>query len=184
MGEGKAMRESSKAALGGIIAALSVCIMLLTYISPILVYTAPVFAGLLLLVIVAEMGYYWGVGTYAAVSILSVFIIADKEAAVFYTVLFGYYPILREYINGKIKNRILLFVIKLFVFNLALVSSVAVCNYVFHIDYSEFSGGGKILIAVFLVLMNVVLFLYDLLIAKFTVLYRTKLHKKIIKMFK
>ena len=51
------MRESSKAALGGIIAALSVSIMLLTYISPLLVYTVPVISGLLLLIIVTEIGY-------------------------------------------------------------------------------------------------------------------------------
>ena len=33
------MRESAKAALGGMIAALSVSIMLLTYLSPFLVYS-------------------------------------------------------------------------------------------------------------------------------------------------
>ena len=178
------MRESSKAALGGMIAALSVSIMLLTYISPVLVYTAPVFAGMLLLIIVTEIGYYWGVGTFAAVSLLSVFMIADKEAAVFYTILFGYYPILREFIYGKIKNKFILFIIKLFIFNAALFAAIAICNYVFHIDYSEFSEGGKILVAVYIVLMNAVLFLYDLLIAKFTLLYKKRLQKKIRKMFK
>ena len=178
------MRESSKAALGGIIAALSVSIMLLTYISPILVYTAPVFAGMFLLIVVEEIGYYWGVGTYAAVSLLSVFMIADKEAAVFYTVLFGYYPILREFICGRIKNRLLLFLIKLWVFNAALFAAISVCNYVFHIDYSEFSQGGKIMVAVYIAMMNAVLFLYDLLIAKFTLLYKNRLQKKIRKMFK
>ena len=178
------MRESSKAALGGIIAALSVSIMLLTYLSPILVYTAPVFAGMRLRSVVAEIGYHWGIGTFAAVSLLSVFMIADKEAAVFYTMLLGYYPILREFICGKIKNRIILFLIKLFVFNSALFAAIAICNYVFHIDYSEFSAGGKIVAAVYVVLMNAVLFLYDLLIGKFTLLYKKRLQKKIRKMFK
>ncbi len=64
------MRESSKAALGGIIAALSVSMMLLTYLSPLLVYTAPVLAGLLLLIIVNEIGYRWAIGTYAAIGML------------------------------------------------------------------------------------------------------------------
>ena len=178
------MRESSKAALGGIIAALSVSVMLLTYISPVLVYTVPVFAGMFLLVIVEEIGYQWGIGTFAAVSLLSVFMIADKEAAVFYTMLFGYYPILREFISGKIKNRLILFLIKLFVFNVSLFVAIAVCSYVFHIDYSEFSEGGKIMMAVYIIMMNAVLFLYDLLIAKFTLLYKNKLQKRIRKMFK
>lgn len=178
------MRESSKAALGGIIAALSVSVMLLTYISPVLVYTVPVFAGMFLLVIVEEIGYKWGIGTFAAVSLLSVFMIADKEAAVFYTMLFGYYPILREFICGKIKNRLVLFLIKLFVFNASLFIAIAVCSYVFLIDYSEFSDGGKIMMIVYIVMMNAVLFLYDLLIAKFTLLYKHKLQKRIRKMFK
>ena len=170
--------------MGGIIAALSVSIMLLTYFSPILVYTVPVFAGAILLIVVTEVGYKWALGTYVAVSLLSIFLIADKEAAVFYIMLFGYYPVLREFISGKIKNRFLLFILKLIIFNASLAASIAVCNYVFHIDYSEFSGGGKIIVAVYIVMMNAVLFLYDFLIAKFTVLYKTRLHKKIRKLFK
>ncbi len=178
------MRESSKAALGGIIAALSVSMMLITYISPVLVYTAPVFAGMFLLIIVEEIGYHWAFGTFTAVSLLSVFMIADKEAAVFYTMLFGYYPILREFICSKLRNRLLLFLIKLLIFNTALFGAIAICNYVFHIDYSEFSEGGKIMAALYIVMMNAVLFLYDMLIAKFTLLYKKRLQKKIRKMFK
>ncbi len=178
------MRESSKAALGGIIAALSVSIMLLTYLSPVLVYTVPVIAGLLLLVIVNEIGYHWAIGTYTAISLLSLFMIADKEAAVFYVMLFGYYPILKFFITAKIRNRFLLFFIKLLVFNAALFLSLAVCSFVFHIDYSELTSGGKIFSAVFVVLMNLVLFIYDFLIGSLTVLYRVKIQKRIRKLFR
>ena len=65
------MRESSKAALCGIVAALAVVIMMITYISPVLVYTAPPFAGLILLLIVNEVSFSRAVGTYFAVSLLS-----------------------------------------------------------------------------------------------------------------
>ena len=109
------MRESTKASLGGIIAALSIVIMLLTYVSPLLVYTAPPFAGILLLIIINELGFRWSAATFAAVSLLSVFIIADKEAAVFYTMFFGYYPILVTVINKAVKNKLVNFVIKFFV---------------------------------------------------------------------
>ena len=60
------MRESSKAALCGMVAALAVVIMMITYISPVLVYTAPPFAGLILLLIVNEVGFSRAVGTYFA----------------------------------------------------------------------------------------------------------------------
>ncbi len=178
------MRESAKSALGGIIAALSVSFMLMTYLSPFLVYTVPVIAGILLLVIVTEIGYRWAFGTYVAISLLSLFLIADKEAAVFFVMLFGYYPILRDFITGKIRFKIIIALIKLFVFNAALFLSIAVCNYVFHIDYSELTAGGKYFFVIFVLLMNAVLWLYDYLIKVLTELYKKKLQKKLRALFK
>jgi len=178
------MRESSKSALGGIIAALAVSIMLITYISPFLVYTAPPFAGILLIVIVSELNYKWAVGTYTAISLLSLFLLADKEAAVFFVMLFGYYPILRGFIYSKLNNKILLCGIKLFVFNLALFLSVSICNFVFGIDYAEITDGGIWFIILFIAAMNVILFLYDFLIAKVTLLYKTRIQKRIRALFK
>lgn len=178
------MRESAKAALGGIIAALSISIMLLTYISPFLVYTAPVFAGILLIVIVTEIGYKWAFGTYTAISLLAIFLIADKEAAVFFIMLFGYYPILRTFILQRLKNRAVFFILKLLIFNFALAASISLCNFVFHIDYSEFTEKGRVYVAVFWVLMNIVLFLYDYLIGKSMTLYRKKIQKRIRQLFK
>ena len=178
------MRDSAKSALGGIIAALSVSFMLMTYLSPFLVYTVPVIAGILLLVIVTEIGYRWAFGTYVAISLLSLFLIADKEAAVFFVMLFGYYPILRDFISGKIKYKIVVLLIKLLVFNSALFLSIAACNYVFHIDYGELTNGGKTFFVVFVLLMNIILWLYDYLIKVLTVLYKTKLQKKLRSLFK
>lgn len=178
------MRESSKSALGGIIAALAVSVMLITYISPFLVYTAPAFAGVMLIVIVAEIGNKWAVGTYAAISLLSLFLLADKEAAVFFIALFGYYPILRGFINAKLRNKYLIWFLKLFIFNCALFVSITVCNYVFGIDYSEITDGGVWFIVLFTLAMNAILFLYDFLTAKLTVLYVSRIQKKIRRLFK
>ena len=44
--------------------------------------------------------------------------------------------------------------------------------------------GGKLFIIFFAVLMNLVLFLYDFLIGKLTVLYKYKIHKKVRQLFK
>ena len=173
------MRESSKAALGGIVAALAVVIMLSTYISPLLVYTAPPFAGLLLIFIIKEIGYSWAFGTYAAVSLLSVFIIADKESAVFYTFFFGYYPIVRAFLCSKIKINPLSFLLGLLIFNASLFVSVWFCSTIFGIDYSEFTTGGKYMILMFFALMNVVFVAYDLLFIKLNFLYDKLLSKKV-----
>ena len=178
------MRESSKSALCGIIAALSVSIMLLTYISPFLVYAMPIFAGMFLIVILDELGGKWAFGTYTAVSLLSFFLIADKEAAVFYVLLFGYYPILRTWLNHKIRNRFLIILIKFIVFNFSLFASVAICSFVFNIDYSEFSEKGMIYLISVIILMYVLFFLYDFLLAVITKIYVLKAKDRIRKLFK
>ena len=178
------MRDSSKSALCGIIAALSVSIMLLTYISPFLVYAMPVFAGMFLIVILDEISGKWAFGTYTAVSLLSFFLIADKEAAVFYVLLFGYYPILRTWLIHKIRNGILRIMIKFIVFNLSLFASIGVCSFVFNIDYSEFSEKGMIYLIFVILLMYVLFFIYDFLLAVMTKLYILKVKDRIEKLFK
>lgn len=178
------MRESSKAALCGIVAALAVVIMMITYVSPVLVYTAPPFAGLILLLIVNEVGFSRAVGTYFAVSLLSLFLIADKEAATFFTCFFGFYPILRIFLDKKIKFKSVKWIIKVLVFNLSLLSSVCVSMYIFNIDYSDFTDGGKYMTYLFFIMMNIVFVLFDFLIAKLQILYFLRLQKRFRKLFK
>ncbi len=177
------MRESSKAALCGIISSLAVVIMLSTYLSPFLVYTAPAFSGLLLLLILNELGWKWAAGTYACVSLISAFIIADKEAAVFYTMFFGFYPILCFILERKIRNRIFRTAIKFACFNLSCLISFAICMFVLSLDMSDITEGSMIFTAVFIILMNVLFFVYDLLIIRLQLLYIKKLQKKFRKLF-
>lgn len=178
------MRESSKAALGGIIAALSVVIMLATYLSPLLVYTAPPFAGILLIVIMEELDLKWAAGTFTAIGLLSLFMIADKEAAVFFVFFFGYYPIVREFLRTKIKQKFLLFFIGLLLFNVSCAAAISVCAFVLHIDYSDFYADGKFVIVISAVLMNAVFVVYDFLILRVHDYYQTKLKHRIKNIFK
>lgn len=178
------MRESSKAALCGIVCALAVVVMMFTYLSPFLVYTAPPFAGLLLLLIVNEVSTPRALGAYFAVSLLSIFLIADKEAAVFFSLFFGYFPILRVFLDRKIKNRVIKNIIKVFVFNVSLFLSVTISMYVFNIDYSDFAEGGKFAIISFWFLMNIVLVVFDVLIGRLQVLYFLKIQKRFRRLFK
>lgn len=178
------MRESSKAALGGIVSALAVVIMLITYLSPLLVYTAPPFAGILLIIIVNELGYRWAIGTYAAISLLSVFLIADKESAVMFTLFFGYYPILKTVLDRKVKFRIPRIVIKAAVFNLSMIGAVCICKFLFNIDYDDFGELGKYSLLIFALMFNVLLFFYDNLIAKLQLVYKYKLQSRFRKFFR
>ncbi len=177
------MRESTKASLGGIISALAIVIMLTTYISPLLVYTAPPFAGLLLLIIVNELGYKWSIGTFLSISILSVFIIADKESAVFFAMFFGYYPILATFFNKRVSNRFLNYIIKFFVFNISCLAAVFCCSFFFGISYSDVLNEGLVYIIAFILLLNIFFIIYDMLIIRLQLLYVLKLKKTIKKLF-
>ena len=178
------MRESAKAALGGIVSALAVVVMLVTYLSPLLVYTAPPFAGILLILIVNELGYQWAVGTYVSISLLSVFFIADKEAAVFFTMFFGYYPILKLWMDRRFGSKALRAVCKLLLFNLSVAASVAVCVFVFHIPYDDFSESGYLMLGVFWAMLNCLLAVYDFLIGALQNLYLRRFRKRIHKIFR
>lgn len=177
------MRESSKAALCGIISSLAVVIMLSTYLSPFLVYTAPAFSGLLLILILNEIGYKWATGTYISVSLISAFVVADKEAAVFYTMFFGFYPTLGFVLNNKINNKIIRLLLKFLSFNVSCIISFLICMYVLALDMSDITGDGIFFTVVFAFLMNVLFYVYDMLIIRLQELYVKKLQKKFRKLF-
>lgn len=166
------------------IAALSVVIMLITYFSNIFVYLAPELAGILLVVILEEMGMKWAFGTFTAISLLALFIIADKEAAVYYTMFFGYYPIVRIFLSQRIKNKAVLLLLGCTVFNISIAAAILLCAYVFHIDYSELYEKSKIFLIVFIAALNVIFFGYDHLLVNMHLLYREKIKKRVHKMFK
>ncbi|MBR5409630.1 MAG: hypothetical protein IK104_03090 [Clostridia bacterium] len=178
------MRESSASALGGVLAALSVSIMLLTYISPLMVYAAPAFAGLFILVIQVEAGRGWALGEYAAVGLLSLFLIADKEAAVFYLTLFGLYPIVRDVIETHVKPFVLRLLLKLLVVNCSMVLAFLLCLYVLGVSYEDLLEHGWVYVVVFILMMDVMMLVYDFLLGKLQALYVNRLRKKVRRLFK
>lgn len=113
-------KVSYKVSLGGIVSALCLVLMFLTAVFPPLNITLPLFAGMLMTVVAIEISPSWAWVTYATVAILSFFITPDKEAAIFFTVFFGFYPILKDTIE-KIKSKILKWLLKFVVFNIAIV---------------------------------------------------------------
>ncbi len=59
-----------------------------------------------------------------------------------------------------------------------------VCSFVFNIDYSEFSEKGMIYLIFVILLMYVLFFIYDFLLAVMTKLYILKVKDRIRKLFK
>ena len=166
--------NSSRTALGGIIAALSVTMMLLTTVIPVLSYALPAIAGVLLILIVIEVDKTWAFGVYAAVSLLSLLILPDKEAAMMYVFFFGHYPIMKAILEGKCKGFVL-WLFKFLLFNVSVVAAYLIIIYVFQLPFEEMEEYGKWAVYGLLGLGNIVFVVYDIALSRLVMLYELKL---------
>ena len=116
------MRDISyKVALGGIVSALCLVTMFLAGILPALYLLLPMIAGVLLMIIAAEVSTGWALLTYVSVSLLSLFVTFDKEAALVFIMVFGHYPIIRPYLQN-LRFRPMILAAKLVIFNVCAIA--------------------------------------------------------------
>jgi len=179
----KNLNKSSKTALGGIIAAVSVVLMFLTGIVPTLTYAVPAAAGLLLLIMVIEIDKKWAFVVYISVSILSVLLIADKEAAVMYVAFFGYYPIIKQPVEKHL-NKYLCWICKMLIFNASIIVSYLMLIYVFNFNTDEFGDFTKITLALTYIAFNVVFVIYDVALTRLITAYVFRWQRHFRKIFK
>ena len=117
-------------ALGGICSAVCLLLMFSSSFLPMLDYTIPTFAGFMMVVMIVEVDKNWAIATYCAVSLLSIFVTPNYEATLLFILFMGYYPILKYYLDQK-KNSLLVWAIKLAVFNVAIVIFFLAFQYMF-----------------------------------------------------
>ena len=180
--EAVVLKQSGKVALGGIMGALSLMIMFLTAF-PYMTYALPAIAGAVLIPVVIELGSKWAWMVYACVSFLSLLIAPSLEAKVMFIAFFGYYPIVKALLERQ-KNRVLEWVLKYLVFNVAVVSAYLLSLRFFGLDADSFVIFGVNVPLVFLLLGNVVFLLYDLALRNVAEAYIRVLRPKLNRMFK
>ncbi|MBQ8618637.1 MAG: hypothetical protein IJ418_14160 [Clostridia bacterium] len=175
----RSRKESSKIAFCGLMVALSVVLMLTGGLIPVATYCAPMAGGLLLLPILLEYGKKAAWTAYAAVSLITLLLGVDKEAAFFYLFL-GYYPLLKWEIE-RIKNRRLHLPCKLLVFNVAVIAMYLVLGFLLNMQalVQEFTQMGAVLLIVFLIMLNFCLLLYDRLLFPMIYLYANKIKPRL-----
>lgn len=176
-------RQSTRVALCGIISSVSVVLMFMTGLIPFLTYTLPAVSGALLAIIVIEVNKKWATGAYVAISLLSLLIVADKEAAMFFVAFFGYYPIIKEVIEKKLP-KVFEWIVKLLLFNAAAVAAYAVIIYVFAIPFDEMEEYGKYSVLLLLAMGNVIFVLYDYCMTSLITLYYQRWQKSFHNLFK
>lgn len=180
---------AAKTALGAMATALSVVLLIPTALD--LLYIAlPAAAGIIVLFCVIELSKGWAFGVYAATSLISVLVVPNKEAVVLYILFFGYYPILKGLIEGKIKNRVLEYVIKVLIFNVAVFSAEFVFFKIMNIPLTEFldveegSLLSKYILPILFAIANVMFFFLDYLYTASATLYISRWQKIFRKTFR
>ena len=170
------MKTSFKVSFGGVIGALSLVLMLLTSVIPFGTYAFPAFAGMLLISVVIELGFSWAFVVYTVVSLLSMLLLTDKEAALYYVFFLGFYPIIKCFIE-RISLKSVQYLIKFLLFNVCMVVVFYISIYLFSIPKESFSIFSVYLPWVFLLLGNFVFLIYDYCVSKVVTIYLVKIHK-------
>lgn len=155
------------------VAALSVVLMFLTGILPFLTYAVPCMAGFLLIAVVIECGYQWAFLVYLAVSVLSLLLAPDKQAAMVF-VFIGYYPVAKGLVERRFaKARLLAWALKFLIFNLSMVVVYWLLIYVLQMPdvMTEMGSLGKYTGAVTLACGNVVFFVFDIALSRVVDVY-------------
>ena len=114
-------RKSWAMAYCGMAAALSVALMLLGAVVPVLMFVAPAAASLLIATVCMECGMKMALTAYGAVSLLSLLFVPDKEVALVFVFLLGYYPLVKPKFE-RIRPKLLRGVCKLLLCNGALAA--------------------------------------------------------------
>lgn len=172
------MKTSFKVALGGVTAALSLILMFLTSLVPFGTYAFPAFAGILLVLLVINLGYGYAAAVYFATAFLSFLLLTDKEAALYYTAFLGFYPIIKSLIE-RIKTRIVQYAIKLILFNACITAAFFIGVSLLSVPKESFELFGIYLPWVFLIPANGFFLIYDLCITKLVTVYFLKWHNKL-----
>ena len=152
-------------------AAIEVVFMLIAGLTRFGTYALPCFAGLITIAVVIEYKCKWALGVYAVAAVLSFLLSGNKEAALMFAAFFGYYPILKNVLDRRVKSAVLRRIIKFAVFNAAAVGSFYAAVYLLAVPASEFTLFGVYIPLVFLLAGNAFFLLYDLSVNVFVKFY-------------
>lgn len=165
-------KKSTQIALGGMFSALSLVLMFMTGMIPFATYALPALAGAMLIPVMVENGRKTALMVYASVSMLSVFVVPDREAALLFIAFFGYYPVLKvtlDALHSRLGRRLL----KLAIFNVTVVCAYFVAIFMLGIpnmavdmgDFGKYSALGM------LALGNIVFIIYDFALGRYVHIY-------------
>ena len=122
--------ESRRIALAGVFGALSLTFMLVGGILPLATFAAPAIAGILIMPVAIEFGRKTGWLLYAAIGLLSLLLVSDREMSLIFLFFFGFYPLLKTNIE-RLRTHTARILVKFDVFNLCIAGMYALILLVF-----------------------------------------------------
>ena len=158
--------STGKLAWCGVMTAVSLVLQLLGGLIGIGTYAAPVLGA----VCTWEVLYYSDQRTavlhWLATGILSLILCADKELALLYLFLLGWYPIAKPTLD-RVRPKALRLLCKLLLFNVVILATYAILLLVVYGgDWEALGFGGLGMTIVFLVLGNVIFLMCDWLLGR------------------
>lgn len=182
------MTNTSKTAIGAMMTALSVVILIPTALD-FFVYALPALAGIITTVAVAELNKKWAMGIYLATSLISLIIVPNKEAVIMYVAFFGYYGVIKSILETTFPKPVE-YILKFALFNCSVILAAVVSMKVLGISFNEYmeidegTSWAKYAVPAILAVANVTFLMFDILLSRVVTLYIQKWRKRIHKMFR
>lgn len=171
--------QSQKIALCGVLAALSVVVLLGGAALQIGTYAAPMLAAFLVVPVLEEYGTKHALLLYATVSLLALILVPETELAWFYLLVVGHYPVLRR-VLGRVRPAPLRMGLKLLFFNGAVVLLYTLLAALLGpVVWQELTADGTAVLGLLLAMGNLSFLLCDRALGAVTLYYRRVLRKKI-----
>lgn len=173
-------KRSGQVAFGGMMAALTLAVMLLGEAVPLATFCAPAIGGILIMLTAEECGPRAAWGSYAAVALLSLWLLPDVEMSMIFALFLGWYPLAKPRLD-RLRHHVLRLAAKLALFNAAVQLMYLVLLVLFPVGYltAEMGGYGRGMIAALLVLANLAFCLYDLALCRVRWLYLARLRPRL-----
>lgn len=168
----------------GIIVALSTVVMLAALI-PSLTYLIPEIAGLCIWTVSEQLNRKWGILAYIASAALCFMLIPEIEADLYYLFFFGYFPLIKEPLE-KLRPKVLAFIVKLGVFNAAVVTAFFILSQIMNLEQilEGLEGFGDMAVYVLWGAANLAFIVYDYSLNSLFYAFRRWLKPKINKKLK
>ena len=168
-----------RTALCGLLAAVSVVLLMMGSLIPAALYACPILAAAALLPLREEFGRGAALTTYAAVSLLAVLLVPDKELALLYLFFAWYVPL--QPLLDTIRPRLLRIAVKLALANTAMLTLYSLLAFVFQMQsvLEELEGLNTFWLVILLLSANCLFVLTDILLHRLTRKWNVQFRRRV-----